>query len=784
MLRNYLRTAFRHLSRNKFFSLVNIMGLALGMAGAALLLLNIQYDMSVDQFHAKKDRLYKAYGRQAADGGLQCWDVTSPSLGPALKKDFPEVKQVARTQGTDHLIRYKDKMLQTGGSYADETFLDMFSFPLLKGNAATALHDAHSIVITEDLAKMIFGDEDPMNKTLLSDNKDNFTVTGVLKNLPDNTKFRFDYLISSAFVTAGGWQQTDWVNNYLATWVELQPGASMEELNKKIAGIGIRASGNKEVAEFFLHPLTREHLYGHFENGKEAGGNIDNVRFLGILAAIILLIACINFMNLSTARSGKRSREVGVRKVMGAGRSSLIGQFAGESILMAAFAGLLALLIVELLIPYFSELSRAHLQIEWRSPRFWLSAVGFVLLTGVLAGSYPAFYLSSFNPVKVLKGISIHANALVTPRKILVVTQFVLAIFLINFTIVFQKQITHGLQRLTGYEKDRLVFQSMTADLRRNYDQLKNELMGSGLVTTVSKSSTVASRKLSGTWSVEWAGKDPKTKTMFDQISAQGGFVAASGLKLLSGRDLDVDLHPSDTGACLVNRSAMQAIGFAQPIGQELRVENTRWQIVGVVEDFMIGGPNESAKPLIIQGSKWENYINIRLRDGARGSADAVAVEAILKKYNPGFITDLQYADDDYARKFRQPQNVAKLINGFAGVAIFISCLGLFGLALYMAESRTREIGIRKTLGAGVTRIVSLLASDFLRLVVIAILIATPAAWWFMSFFLKHFEYRTTVSGWIPAAAGLTAIFIAALTVSFHSLKAAMANPVESLRTE
>ena len=770
--------------RNKVFSFINISGLALGMAGAVLLLLNIQYELSVDQFHEKKDHIYKAFNKAVMDGRLQCWDISSPPLAPALKKDFPEIKEVARTCGTDHLLAVGDKKLQAGGSYADPAFLGMFSFPLVKGSPAGVLRDAHAIVITEQLAKKLFGDEDPVNKTILADNSDNLVVTGVLKDLPDNTQFRFDYLMAWDFLRLKGWENPSWDNHYLNTYAELQPGADIAALNKKIAGIGVRESGNKEIAQVFLHPFNKLYLYGRFENGQVAGGRIENLRMLGILAGIILLIACINFMNLSTARSEKRGKEVGIRKVIGARRGSLVLQFIGESVLMAAVAGGLALVAVQVLLPAFSVLAKVRLSVAWQSPYFWLAAAGFVLMTGILAGSYPAFYLSSFKPVKVLKGILKNGNALVTPRKILVVTQFVCAVFLINFTIIFQKQINYGQNRATGYIKENLVFHAMTDDLRKNYQLVKNELLGSGVAAAVCKSSTIVTRNMVATWSLDWAGKDPNAKTSFNEVAERGGFVATSGLTLVAGRDIDVERFPTDTASCMLNEAGVKVTGFKDPIGQIIKSEGGNWKVVGVVKDFLIDGPGEAMKPMFIKGSSWANYISIRLNDHNPSAKNLQDVEAILKKYNPRFITEYQFADVDYSFKFKQARDVATLMNSFTLVAIFISCLGLFGLATYMAENRVREIGVRKVLGASVAGITSLLAKDFLKLVVIAIVIASPPAWWFMHFFLQHFDYRTGVSGWIPVAAGGAAVFIALFTVSFQSARAALANPVKSLRTE
>jgi ABC-type antimicrobial peptide transport system permease subunit len=505
---------------------------------------------------------------------------------------------------------------------------------------------------------------------------------------------------------------------------------------------------------------------------------------LGGLAVIILLIACINFMNLSTARSEKRGKEVGIRKVVGAARRSLIFQFIGESILMAFLAGLIALILVQLAIPYFDTLTEVQLVLPRNSPAFWLAALGFILLTGVMAGSYPAFYLSSFKPVRVLKGVLKNANALVTPRKILVVVQFVFSIFLINLTVIYQKQIRYELDRELGFSKDNLVFHPMTADLRRNYAAVKNELIGSGTALSVSESSTTVTRDAGEESGLKWAGMDPRNNPWFVLIMENGDFIRTSGLTLVAGRDIDIDKYPGDTLSCVINETSVKVLGFKSPLGQIIRDVDERWKIVGVVKDFLVDNPDEEFSPVLIKGAVNDGYISIRISGSRPFIQNARQAEAILKKYNPEYITDLQFADKDYAAKFEQVRNTAMLINTFAFIAIFVSCMGLLGLATYMAENRTREIGIRKVLGSSIAAIVSLLARDFVRLILISIVIASPLAWLFMQPFLLHFTYRTPVSAWVLAISGAAALLLALATIGFQTIRAAMANPVKSLRAE
>ncbi len=783
MFKNYFKIAWRNLFKNKVLSFINITGLALGMAGAVLLVMNIQYELGVDQFHAKKDHIYKAYNKNIINGKLEAWNVTSAFLAPALKKDYPEIKEVTRVLGTEKLFSYKDKKIKIQGNYADPYFLDMFSFPLLKGNAQTALNDPYSIVITEQLAKKIFGDEDPMNKIIRADNTDNFTITGVLKDLPFDTDFKFEYLVSWEFLKAKGIENLSWDNNNVSTFAELQPRVDLKLVNSKIADVATRAN-KEDKPKTFLYPFTKEHLYGHFENGIATGGNIDNLYMLGILAGIILLIACINFMNLSTARSEKRAKEVGVLKVMGAVKRGLILQFISESVLLSLIAGVIAFFIVQLLLPVFSSLANVHLSVPYASIFFWVLVVCFILFTGILAGSYPAFYLSSFKPVKVLKGVLRNGKELVTPRKVLVVLQFVLSIFLINFTILFQKQISHSQNREIGYVKENLIFHPMTEDLRKNYTLMKNELINTGIATSICQSNTPVTRERSEIAGLKWEGMDLKANVVFNNVTTSGDFVKTNGLKLLAGRDIDVAEFPTDTASCIINEAALKIVALKNPIGQVIKYEGVNWKIIGLVKDFLIGFPDEATSPMFIRGSKDGDFISIRLNSNNPSLQNLKTAEGILKKYNPNFLTEYQFADEDYAFKFKQKKSVAALINSFAFIAIFISCMGLFGLSVYMAENRIKEIGIRKVLGATVSGVTLLLAKDFVKLVIIAIVIASPLSLLFMNFFLQHFSYRTNISWWILFAAGAAAVLIALFTISFQSVKAALANPVKSLRTE
>jgi ABC-type antimicrobial peptide transport system permease subunit len=777
MIKNYFKTAIRNLFKNRLFSFISISGLALGMAGAGLILLNIGYEFSVDQFHEKKDRVFKVYHKTKTGSGMRVHDVSSAPLGPVLQKEYPQIQQMARVASTGKMFEYNDKKIQVDGLYTDAAFLDMFSFPLLTGSKRNALKELHSLVITESLAKKIFGTEDPINKTVQLDNAQSYTVTGVLKEIPPNSSFHFEYLLPWAD------NNTNWDFNFVNTYVELKDPGSVKTLNKQIAGIISEHSKNVEGTKIFLQAVSKMNLWHHFDaNGNPEISN--DLIFLPILAAVMLLIGCINFMNLTTARSEKRAKEVGVRKVMGAARKSLVIQFITESTLLAVLSGCIAMLIVQLVWPAFSTMTSVPGNIPWQSPVFWLSAMAFIFLTGLLAGSYPAFYLASFKPVKVLKGIFNNKTVLITPRRILVVSQFVIAIFLINFTIIFRKQVNYTENRDAGFVKEELLFHSLTSDLNRQYEVVQQELMNTGMVAAICKSNMPVTRPTGWINGLDWAGGEKSRNAYFSLITTTGNFVKTNGLTLKAGRDVDYDTYRTDTASCVINESAANLLGFANPVGQLIQDGAINWKIVGIVKDFYQGAPDETAKPAMIRYDKNAGILNIRLKAGFATVPHIAIIEEILKKYNTGYITDVQFAEADFANSFKQRKSALMLINSFTLIAIFIACMGLLGLTAYMGELRKREIGIRKVLGASVARVTSLLTKDFIWLVVVAVLIASPLALLFINFFLRQFSYRTEASWWILPLSGVIAIFIAVVTISINAIRTAVANPVNSLRSE
>ncbi len=784
MFKNFLKIAYRNLLRNKGFSAINIAGLTVGMASALLILLWIQNEVSYDKFHKNKDYLYEAWNRGTFNNKLQCWHSTPKILGPTLKQEYPEIADVARTNNQWFVTTVGLKQISCSGLFADPSFLKMFSFPVLQGNAETALNSVSNVVITQKMAIKMFGTEDAIGKILKID-KTNFTVSGILKDLPTNTRFTFEFIMPWAYMTKLGWDDNYWGNNSVNTYVELKPNATAILVDSKIKNVTKTHSNGNEQQEVFLHPITKWHLYSNFENGKVVGGRIAIVVTFSIIALFILLIACINFMNLSTARSEKRAKEVGIRKVVGAGKRSLIAQFLGESVLIALISGILSLLLVQLCLPWFDTLAAKELDIPYSNLSFWLVSVLFIVGTGALAGSYPALFLSSFKPVVVLKGSFKRSNAVINPRKVLVVLQFTFAIVLIVSTIIVTQQMKYAQDRDTGYERGQLLYHFLTGDLEKKFTLVKNELLTSGAAVSVTKTSSPLTEGWSDTWGFEWEGKASDDKTDFDIFSEDEGLVKTAGLTIVKGRDMDLASYPTDSLAIVLNESAAIAMNFKDPIGQLIKDDGQKWHVVGVIKDFLLRSPYEPTRPMVILGSKSGfNVLNIKLNSTNSTSHNVELVEKIFKTFNPQYPFEYHFVNEQYARKFDDTQRTATLIGIFAALTIFISCLGLFGLAAYMAENRIKEIGVRKVLGASVLTITSLLSREFLALVGISILLATPIAWFFMNIWLHDFQYRIHIEWWVFILAGTLAIVISLATVSYQAIRAAVANPVKSLRTE
>jgi putative ABC transport system permease protein len=792
MINNFLKIAYRNLFRSKGISFINIGGLALGMASAIFILLWVEHELSFDRFHKNGPRIFMLYNRNEFDGEIRAVSQTPNILAPTLKNDYPEVGNIARFNNVTFLMSVGDKHLNTRGAFTDSGFLNMFSFPLLEGDASVCLNTVNDIILTQQLAIKLFGKTDPMGKNVRIDSSDNFIVTGVLKDLPNNTQFDFEYLLPHAYMTRLGWDDRNWTNNFTYTYVLLKPGSPQSAFDHKVKDIIIKHTKGailESKAEIFTQPLFRTYLYSRSENGQLIGGRIESVKLFSLIAVFILFIACINFMNLSTARSERRAKEVGIRKVVGAGRKSLILQFLGESILITSIAFFISVILILIGMPSFNRLVDENLTIDFSNGKYWVFAIGFVILTGIVAGSYPAFFLSSFRPAKVLKSAFKKMNGFLAPRQVLVVVQFSFAIILIISTIIVLMQLRFAQSRDIGYEKNNLIFTFTQGDVIEHYDVIKNDLLRSGAAVSVTQSRSPITDRWSSGRGFQWLGSvDGDKKIDFVQLGSNADFVKTIGAKLIKGRDIDMSQNLGDSSAMLLNESAVKAMHLTDPIGKIVTRVNypDRWQIVGIIKDFIIESPYEKVNPTMITGVKgwYPQVLHIKLNPANSITSDIAKAEHIFKEYNPQYPFDFVFVDESFARKFREEERTGTLSAIFAGLTIFISCLGLFGLATYMAEDRIKEIGVRKILGASVTSITALLSKDFLKLVFIAALVAFPITWLVMKKWLQTFTYRVNISWWVFVIAGASAMVIALFTISFQTIRAALANPASALRNE
>jgi putative ABC transport system permease protein len=792
MLKNYFKIAWRNLVRSKGFSVINLSGLAIGMASAMLIILWAQNEISYDRFYSKADRIYKLYSRDKLNGEVQVSGQSPTALAVTLKQDYPDVEDAVRYRGVNFLTTAGENHINARGAFADSNFLSVFDLPLLEGNPLTSLNRNYSIVLTRQMAKKLFGNEDVVGKTVRIDSTDNFTVTAVLKDLPPNTQFDFEYLLPWSYMIQLGWDDgKNWVFNLSDTYTSLKKGASQKSFDKKIKNIIIshlKASESESRPEVFTQPLRRLYLYSRAENGHLVAGRIEMVRLFLIIAIFILLIACINFMNLSTARSEKRAKEVGIRKVMGAFKTSLVLQFISESILLTLLGFIIAAIIVLLSLPAFDQLTGKQLSVNFEDPFSWVVAIAFILCTGFIAGSYPAFYLSSFAPVKVFKGSFKKINTLITPRKLLVILQFTFAIILIICTIIVREQVRLAQQRDAGYNKNDLIYTFAQGDVNKHFELIKQDLLRSGAAMAVTKSFSPITKRWNDGSGFQWQGStEADKKTDFVWFGSDADFVKTIGVKLVSGRDIDVYKYPTDSMAMLLNEEAVKAMGIKNPIGHTITFipDGRQWHVIGVVKDFILESPYEKINPMMIVGpSQFFQVVHIRLNPANTAAVDLAKANEIFKQYNPQYPFEYVFADESYAKKFNDEKRTETLARLFAALTIFISCLGLLGLSAYMAENRTKEIGIRKVLGATPANISLLLSKDFLKLIIISVVVASPVAMFAMNKWLSNYQYRTTINWWVFVGSGLLVIIIALITISFQAIKAAIANPVKSLRTE
>jgi putative ABC transport system permease protein len=787
MLRNYLLTAWRNLSKNKLYSVINIGGLAIGMSVSLMLLLYVYNEFSFDQFNKNGDRLYRVLRNQPSNGELETGTTTPIPLTPALTKDFPEVDQVARTNWPyDQLITYRDKALKLNVLAADPSFLTMFSFDFVVGNERQALADPSSIVLTQSGAKALFGDVNPVGQTVTLSNKYPLKVSAVIKDNPANSSFIFKALIPwDQVVAEQEWmRQSGWGNYSFFTYVMLKRGTSLATVNAKLKNIVTRYDPVNKENTLFLYPFARFHLYSDFKNGINTGGGIDSVRLFLFLAIGILIIACINFMNLSTARSERRAREVGVRKAVGARRFALIQQFMGESLLMAFIALLLAIGLVALLMPWFNDLIHLQLSLPYRNIWAWVAAFAVTIFTGVVAGSYPALFLSSFKPVKVLKGKLAATKSTVRPRQLLVVVQFTFAVCLILSSLFIYKQINYIKDRPVGYDRIGLVELPVEGSLESNFESFRQEAINAGAMTDGATTSMSITNNGSNSWGITWSGQLPgEDKLPIDQLVGTYHIVSTYGMKLVEGRDFS-PAYPADSASILLNQAAVNLMRFKQPLGQIVNYQGRNCKVVGVVENFVWGSPYEPVKPVIIGFGDWKGIIALRLNPGKSISSSLSILQSVYKKYNPQYPFQYSFTDEKFNQKFSNERLLGTMSAGFTCLAVIISCLGLFGLALFSAEQRKKEIAIRKVLGASTGSLWVNLSQEFIGLVMISFVLGSCICWYYIHEWLYKYTYHTALSLWVFALTMLVSLIICLLTVSWQAIKAALSSPVRSLRSE
>ena len=789
MIKNYFKIAWRNLTRNKVFSAINILGLALGMACSLLIMLWVLDERGVDNFHSNGKQLYQVYERNHFDGKVEAGYPTQALLAEELKREIPEVELASSLEwNTTNTFEANNKIDKMDGCFAGEDFFSMFSYPLLQGTPQSALNTLNGIAISRKMAEHFFGSADKaMGKTIRFENYDDLLVTAVFENIPANSSQQFDFLRSwLAFKKENSSWISNWGNTDPPTFVQLRKDANAIAVEAKIKDFVYRYKEKSKglVIELALQPYPEKYLHSTFKNGNIAGGRIEYVRLFSIVAVIILLIACINFMNLATARSAKRAKEVGVRKVMGAARLTLIGQFIGEAILLTFLSVILAIVLSILLLPVFNDLTGKQLSLPADQLSFWLRLFGIVIIVGFIAGSYPALFLSSLNPIRVLKGSLKFNWSAVFFRKGLVIFQFSLSIVFIVAMIVIYRQLNYIQTKNIGYDRENLVYVSMEGDLGTKYSLFKEEaskINGIKAITKMRQAPTVIGNH---TGDIKWVGKDPNTVASFVNAAVGYDFVKTMKLKLTEGRDFSKDFG-TDSASYIINETALAKIGYKDPIGKQLWWGNHEGKIIGVLKDFHFASMHQAIEPLIIRLDENWHWGTILVRTEAGKTKEALAgLEKVCKAINPKFPFTYQFSDQEFDKLYRSEQVVNKLANYFAFLAIFISCLGLFGLATFAAAQRSKEISVRKILGASVPNILALLSGNFLKPVVIAFLIACPVAWYVMNKWLEDFAYKINIGGWVFAAAGLITAGIALLTVSFQCVKAAITNPVKSLRTE
>jgi putative ABC transport system permease protein len=791
MLKNYLKLAWRTLTKSKVYFIIHVLGLAAGMSVALLIGLWIWDELSFDSYFPNHDGIVEVMHNYTSNGEIQTSNNSVVPLEAELRSRYKEdfsYLALASPVGS-HVLAVGDKRIVGNGMWTQPDLPVMLGLKMLAGDQQ-ALKDPSSIMVTRSIAKALFGEGDPTGKTIKVDNKIEMKVAGVYEDLPMNTTF-YDakfmlpwdkYLTTDPIMP---FAKTMWNNHGWQIYGQLKEHGDIDGINAKIKDVLLPHITTKEYV--MLYPMNRWYLYGEFRNGKPAGGRIQFVWLFGLIGIFVLLLACINFMNLSTARSENRAKEVGIRKVAGSTRGQLIVQFLIESVVLAMLGLAVTILLVFLSLPFFDSLANKEISIPWGNFFFWLFTVGFAVFTGLVAGSYPALYLSAFEPVSILKGSHRAGRSSALPRQVLVVIQFTVSIVLIIATIIVFRQIQFTKNRPVGYSREGLISTELSIQRgSEHYNLLHDDLLHTGVVKDAAGSSSNLTNLEDSQIGFDWAGKDPSTMPVFGTTGVSHDFGKTIGWKIIDGRDFSRNF-PTDSENFVVNEAAVRLIGFKHPVGQTLKFAGQPHVIVGVVQDMIMESPYTLVQPSVfyldyVSGER--NIISIRIKPDV-SLKDAIArLEPVFARYDPGIPFQFKFVSDEYARKFSDEQRIGNLASFFATLAIFISCLGLFGLASFVAEQRTKEIAVRKALGASVFSIWRLLSKEFVTLVAISFLVAAPLAWYFLSRWLQQYEYHTALSWWIFAVPGLGALFITLLTISYQSINAAMLKPARSLRRQ
>ncbi|MCF0071044.1 ABC transporter permease [Dyadobacter sp. CY261] len=802
MIRNYFKIAWRNLTGKKTFSAINIGGLAVGMTVAMLIGLWIHDELSFNKYHKNYYGIARVMQQQTLDGEVNTGNNVPAPLFRELQSNFEaDLDRVVITSWLQrHVLTYGESSFTKPGNFMSVGAAEMLSLKIVSGSAS-GMKDPASILLSESVAKALFKKADPVDK-MMKINKDlDVKVVGVYEDIPYNSEFHelgfiapFDLFASSTDWVKAAVANNEWENSSFQILVQLSENSDIGIVSNKIKDIKLRKANASELKfkpQILLHPMSRWHLYSEWVNGSNVGGRVQFVWLFGVIGAFVLLLACINFMNLSTARSEKRAREVGIRKAIGSVRLQLVSQFFTESFLVVFFAFFLSLLLARLILPFFNEIADKRMHIPWGEPVVLVSGIVFTLLTGLIAGSYPAFYLSSFQPIKALKGKWTPMGLRATlPRKILVVLQFTVSITLIIGTVVVYKQILHAKNRPIGYNRQGLVTMLVNSrDIHTHFDAILDDLVKTRSVTSIAESAAPPTEVFSANVGFNWKGKDPGLQSEFATIGISHDFGKTVDWKFLAGRDF-TRTFSSDSAGFVINEAAAKFMGIGQQslndaIGETVTWDGRPFKVIGVIDDMIMESPYDPVKKSIFfihpQGGR---FITARINPGTNASLALKNIETVFKKYSSDSPFNYQFVDQEYALKFAAEERISQLAALFAGLAIFISCLGLFGMASFMAEQRTKEIGVRKVLGASVISLWQLLSSDFLILVVVSCLLATPIAWYFMDRWLERYTYHTQISWWIFAAAGLGTLAITLLTVSYQAIHAALLDPVKSLRSE